>query len=275
MVATGLSVTTMVTHARSTLRVSGSTTVNPVVSEAAETLREREKIAITIDTAGGSTGGINALGDGRADVAMSSREINDKDRAKFANVDFRPVSIGLDAVSIVVSRDVWDGGVRSLTADQLRGIYEGNITNWKELRGADRPILFFNKEPGRGTWEVFAKWLYIKSESAPRATHPEVGANEEVRSKVGTSRGAVSFVSTPWADGKTIFALGIKTKDGSVIEASAANIANGSYPLSRPLFVITNGEPGGSAKVLIDYLLSDTGQAIVAKHSYLQLSELE
>ncbi len=272
-----LAVSTLVQHDAhaSSLRVSGSTTVNPVVSEAAEVLRAENDFTITIDTAGGSTGGINAVGDGRADVGMSSRGLNDSDREKFPSVHFHPVAIGHDAISIVVSKDVRDGGVKNLTADQLRGIYEGKITNWQELGGIDRRIVFFNKEPGRGTWEILAKWLYGKSESAPRASHPEVGANEEVRSKVAGTRGAISFVSTPWADNQRIFTLGINDKDGSVIEATTPNIASGTYPLSRPLFVITNGEPAGAAKVLVDYLLSPPGQELVARHGYLRLEDLE
>ncbi len=258
-----------------TLRVSGSTTVHPVVSEAAEVLRKDKDLAITIDTAGGSTGGINGLGDRRADVGMSSRPLNNADRKKFPLVDFHATSIGRDAVSIVVSKDVWEGGVKSLNADQFRGIYECKVTNWQELGGEDCRIVFFNKEPGRGTWEVLVKWLYGNPESAPRSNHPEVGANEEVRSKVSGTRGAISFVSTPWADGQRVFALGIQKDDGSVIGATGPDIASGDYPMTRPLFVITNGEPAGAAKVLIDYLLSDAGQELVAKHGYLRLADLK
>lgn len=261
--------------AQDALRVTGSTTVNPVVSEAAEVLRSEKNLVITIDTAGGSTGGINALGDGRADVGMSSRGIMDKDRSKFPDADFQPVAIGQDAVSLVVSKDVWEGGIKALSAAQARGIYEGRIKNWKEVGGPDLRIVFFNKEPGRGTWEVLAQWLYLKSENAPRVHHPQVGANEEVLSKVSSTRGAVSFVSASWVNGQTVFALGIRSEDGSVVEATGPNLANGSYPMSRPLYVITNGEPSGSVKVLIDYLLSDAGQALVAKHGYLRLADLE
>lgn len=261
--------------AQNALRVTGSTTVNPVVSEAAETLRENEGISITIDTAGGSTGGINALGDGRADVGMSSRGIHDQDRAKFAGVDFHPVSIGQDAVSIVVSKDVWDGGINALSAEQIRGIYAGDIKNWKELDGPDLRIVFFNREPGRGEWEVFTKFLYPDKKKAPRTNHPMVGSNQETRNKIGSTRGAVTFLSTPWADGQTVFALGIRNEKGEIIDATGQNIADGTYPMSRPLYVISNGEPSGPAKVLIDYLLSDVGQALVAKHGYLRLTDLE
>lgn len=260
--------------AQNVLRVTGSTTVNPVVSEAAETLRENEGITLTIDTAGGSTGGINALGDGHVDVAMSSRGINDKDREKFPDADFHPVSIGQDAVSIVVSKDVWDGGVNSLSPQQIRGIYEGSIKNWKAVGGPDLRIVFLNREPGRGEWEVFTKFLYPDKKEAPRTNHPMVGGNEETRSKTGGTRGAVTFLSSPWADGKSVFALGIRNEKWEIIDATGQNIASGAYPMSRPLYLITNGEPSESAKVLIDYLFSAAGQSLVAKHGDLRLADL-
>jgi phosphate transport system substrate-binding protein len=262
-------------HAQPSMRITGSTTVNPIVSEAAEVLRDVKGLAITIDTAGGSTGGINAVGDGRADVGMSSRGLNDSDREKFPAVEFHPVPIGRDAVSIVVSKDVWDGGVKSLTAAQIRDIYEGKVTNWKEAGGPDRRVVFFNREPGRGEWEVFTKFLYPDQKKAPKTSHAMVGGNEETRNKTGGTRGAVTFLSTPWADGQRVFAIGIKSDDGSVIEATGANIANGAYPMSRPLYVITNGEPTGAAITLIDYLLSAPGQELVAKHGYLRLADLK
>lgn len=261
--------------AQTSLRVSGSTTINPVVSEAAEALRQKKGLGITIDTAGGSTGGINALGDGRADVGMSSRALKNSDRKKFPSASFHPTPIGQDAVSMVVGADVWNGGVKSLTASQIRGLYEGKITNWKEVGGPDQRVVFLNREPGRGEWEVFTKFLYPGQKDAPRTNHAMVGSNEETRNKTGGTRGAVTFLSTPWADGKRVFALAIKDADGKVIEATGATIANGTYPMSRPLFVITKGEPTGSAKVLIDYLLSEPGQELVAKHGYLKLADLE
>lgn len=269
------SLTTSVLHAQTTLRVSGSTTVNPVVSEAAEVLRKEKDMAIVTDTIGGSTGGINALGDGRADLAMSSRALKESDFKKFPEVHFQPIHIGQDAVSMVVSKDVWEGGIHALSIEKMRKIYESTATNWKEFGGPDRRIVFFNKEQGRGTWEVFIHWLYGKAEKAPRVNHPEVGANAEVRSKVSATKGAISFVSTPWADGKSLFPLAIELPNHQTILAKSETIRDHSYPLSRPLYVITNGKPAGNAKILIDYLLSEAGQVFVAKNGYLKLSDLK
>jgi phosphate transport system substrate-binding protein len=261
--------------AQDVLRVNGSTTVNPIVTEAAEILKKEQGLGIQVDTQGGSSGGISALGDGRVDIAMSSRPLNDEDHKKYPGVKFHPVKIGEDAVALIVSKDVWNGGVKALTRDQVQGIYEKQTTNWKALGGPDRRIAFFNKEPGRGTWEVFANWLYGKVDKAPSVAHPEVGANEEARNKVGGSRGAISQLSASWADGETVFALGIKGDDGKVTMPTAEHIAAHEYPLSRSLWVITNGAPSGNAKVLIEFILSERGQELLHHHGYLSLADLK
>lgn len=276
VVRTGLWVGTLLSAAPAVaaLRVSGSTTVNPIVVGAAEALRAEQGLEIQVDTAGGSSGGISALGDGRVEVAMSSRPVSAEDRKKYPGIDLHPTAIGEDAVALIVARDVWEGGVRSVSADEMRGVYEGRIQNWKALGGADRRIVFFNKEPGRGTWEVFAHWLYGDAKKAPLVTFPEVGANEEARAKVASTRGALSQLSASWADSKTVFALAIEDADGRQTTPAVANIANGTYPLRRSLFLVTNGPPQGAAKTLVDYILAPSGQELVRKQGYLRLADL-
>lgn len=258
-----------------TLRINGSTTVNLPVAEAAEILRAERGLAIEVDTQGGSAGGISMLGDGRVQIGMSSKPLGDDDRSKYPRVAFHQIHIGEDAVALIVSKDVWEAGVRALSRDQFRDIYEGRVTNWNQLGGPDRRIAFFNKEPGRGTWEVFAHWLYGDSRKAPPVNFPEVGGNEETRNKVASTRGALSQLSASWADERRVFALGLKQADGTVVRPTLESIASGKYPLSRPLFLITNGEPVDSAKTLVEFLLADRGQALVRKHGYLSLDQLK
>ncbi len=253
------------------LRINGSTTVNPVVVEAAEILRTEKKATIFVDTQGGSSGGIAALGEGRAEIAMISRDLEPDDSKKFPKVRFQATRIGIDAIALIVSRDVWDGGVRILSRQQVQGIYEGTITNWKAVGGPDKRIVFFNKEPGRGTWESFAKWLYGDPKKAPDVSHPEVGANEEGRNKVASTPGSISQLSAAWADQKTVFAVAIRRLDGKVVAPTLATIADGSYPVARPLQVVTDGPPKGLAKEMIDLLLSPRGQALVEKLGYLKI----
>ncbi len=260
--------------AAETLKINGSTTVNLPVAEAAEILRAEQKLEIQVDTQGGSAGGISMLGDGLVEIGMASKHISEDDRAKYPAIKFHEVHIGEDAVALIVSRDVWDGGVKSLTKEQVKDIYEGRITNWKDVGGRPQRIAFFNKEPGRGTWEVFVQWVYDSPKAAPQVSFPEVGGNEETRNKVASTRGALSQLSPSWADRQRVFALGIKLADGSVIAPTNDNIATKKFPLSRPLFLLTRGEPAGSAKTFIDFVLSERGQELVKKHGYLRLKDL-
>jgi phosphate transport system substrate-binding protein len=257
------------------LKINGSTTVNLPVAEAADILRAEEKMDIQVDTQGGSAGGISMLGDGLVQIGMISKPLSTEDRAKYPRCDFRAIQVGEDAVALIVSKDVWDGGVRALTKGQIQEIYEGKIRNWKEVGGPAQRIAFFNKEPGRGTWEVFAHWLYGSPHAAPQVSFPEVGGNEETRNKVASTRGALSQLSSSWADGKRVFGLSLAMDDGAVVAPTEQNIANGRYPLSRPLFLITNGEPAGAAAKLVKFMLGERGQALVKKHGYLPLAELK
>lgn len=268
------SLVTMTASAAS-LRINGSTTVNPVAAEAAEILRAQNKMAIVVDTQGGSSGGISGIGDGSIDIGMSSKPIAQEDRAKYPKVNFVETKIGQDAVAIVVAAAVYNGGVKAVTKAQARDLYEGKITNWKQLGGPDQKVVFLNKEPGRGTWEVFAKWLYGDPKAAPEVSHQEVGGNEETRTKVISTKGAVSQLSSAWAENNPrIKALSVRLDDGRVVPPTAANIADGTYPMSRPLFFITNGPATGEAKRFIDFVLTPRGQELVKKHGYLRISDL-
>ncbi len=258
-----------------TLKINGSTTVNLPVAEAAEILRAEQKMEIQVDTQGGSSGGISMLGDGMVQVGMSSKPVSAEDRAKYPNAAIRETHIGEDAVALIVSKDVWEGGVKALTKQQIKDIYESRITNWKAVGGKPQRIAFFNKEPGRGTWEVFVHWVYRSPKAAPQVSFPEVGGNEETRNKVAATRGALSQLSSSWADGKKVFALGLKLEDGTVVHPTTESIATKQYPLSRPLFLLTNGEPAGGAKTLVDFVLGERGQELVKKHGYLRLKDLK
>ena len=261
--------------AAATLKINGSTTVNLPVAEAAEILRAEQKLDIHVDTQGGSSGGISMLGDGQVEIGMISKHVSEDDRKKYPQCAFKEIHLGEDAVALIVSKDVWDNNVRTLTKQQAKDIYEGKITNWKDVGGGkSQRIAFFNKEPGRGTWEVFVHWIYGSPKAAPQVSFPEVGGNEETRNKVASTRGAMSQLSSSWADGKKVFALSLVGDDGKAVEPTEANIATHKYPLSRPLFVLTNGEPKGDAKTMVDFLLSDRGQELVKKHGYLPLKAL-
>jgi phosphate transport system substrate-binding protein len=259
-----------------TLRISGSTTVNPVAADAAEVLRKDKGLTITVDTQGGSAGGISQLGMGQIEIGMSSKPVADADKAQFPKVDFVSTQIGEDAVGIIVRKEVVDGGLRSISKDQLRSLFEGKVRNWKELGGPDLKTFVYDKEPGRGTREVLDKFLYGKDVKAPAPptdndAYAIVGGNEETRTKLLSTPGSVAPLSSAFADGyPTLAVLAV----GGVLP-TAATIIDKTYPMSRPLFLLTNGAPTGNEKVFIDYVLSDEGQKLVTKNGYLTNAQLK
>ncbi|MGH8733899.1 MAG: substrate-binding domain-containing protein, partial [Burkholderiales bacterium] len=93
--------------------------------------------------------------------------------------------------------------------------------------------------------------------------------------KVTSTRGALSQLSASWADGERVFALGIRDREGRVAEPTPDHIASRTYPMSRPLFLLTDGEPQGEAKIFVDFMLSERGQELVKKHGYLRLKDLK
>lgn len=258
--------------ATSTLRVSGSTTVNPVAADAAEALRG-QGLKVTVDAQGGSAGGLAQLAQGQVDIAMSSKPVGDEDRKAYPAIDLVSTHIGSDAVGIVVRREIVDGGVRSLSRSQLQALFEGRVRTWRDLGGPDIPVLVYDKEPGRGTREVIDAYLYGKEKAPPPAQSNNVamvGGNEEGRSKVLSTPGGVTPLSTSFIAGQPqLAALAV---DG--VDPTPAHVVDRTYPMARPLFLVTNGPPAGAAKTFVDYVVSADGQRLVSKHGYLTLAEL-
>ncbi|RBL85687.1 phosphate ABC transporter substrate-binding protein, partial [Streptomyces cavourensis] len=224
-------------------------------------------------TQGGSAGGISQLAAGQIDIALSSKPISDEDRTAHPKADFVTTQIGSDAVGVIVTKPVADAGVKDLTVDQVRGLFEGKITNWSEVGGPKLDVFVYDKEPGRGTREVLDKYVYGDEKAPPPPDTDNfaiVGGNLETRNKLESTPGAVGPLSTGFVEGRE--KLAVVTLDG--IAASPENIASGKYPMNRPLYLITNGEPAGDAKKFIDYLLSDKGQALLEPHGYLSLKQI-
>jgi phosphate transport system substrate-binding protein len=261
--------------AAESLRIQGAPTVNRAVARAAQLLRTERGMEIQITTTGGSAGGIAALGDGEVQMALSSRMVTAEERAEAPDVRFNEIYFGEHVVAFVVSADVWESGVHALSRQELLDIYEGRITNWKEVGGADQKIIFYNSEQGRGTWEIFAQWLYGDAKRARPTNFPTVANDEDTINSVGFTKGSMSQLSAALVDNKSVFALGIKDASGHVVEPAPANAANHAYPLTRPLYMVVNDRPTRSVKVMVDLMLSPRGQEFVKKEGYYTRDEIE
>ncbi len=254
------------------LQASGSTTVAPVAADAAEALKSKG-LNITVATQGGSAGGISQLGSKQINMALSSKPLADEDRKAYPDTDFVPTQIGADAVGVIISKKVADAGVKSLTKEQVKGLFEGKITNWSQVGGPDLKVFVYDKEPGRGTREVLDKFVYGEEKAPPPPksdNYAIVGGNTETLNKLESTPGSIGPLSTGFIAGHDdLVAVAL---DG--IAPTLDNVKSSKYPMTRPLFMITDGKPKGTAKQYIDYVLSPEGQKLLPKHGYLTLKQM-
>ncbi len=251
------------------IRVAGSTTVLPIVSRAAERFQTRHtSVKITVN-AGGSGVGIHGAGTRRLDIGFASREITPKENNRYAASQLNTTVIGRDAVACVVSSEIFHGGVHSLSKQQIGDIYLGQITNWQQVGGPDRPIIVIDKETHRGTRHVFMQYLFGKSNARAPGARLVTGSNNEEQAKIAQSDSAIGMLSIAWINDDVV---GIGIREGrQVIEPTLDNVRTGHFPIARNLNLITAGKPKGVVKQFVDYLLSQEGQAIVEASGYIPI----
>ncbi len=251
-----------------TVRVQGSGIVAKAVNAVAPLLRE-SGVELKVTAEGGSSAGISAVGEGLAEVGMSLRAVSGQDRAGFPERRIEEVEIGFQAIALVVPRDVWESGVRALSREQMLRVYEGEITNWKQLGGEDRPVKFYNPEQGRGVWELFATWLYTDIRKAPLGERFETVANtDDALNSVEFNAGSLSLLPLGAVDGKGVFALSVREGKGEPIEPTGENVRQHRYPISRPLILLSD-RPAGDVRRFLTLMRAPEGQAAVKKNEFV------
>jgi len=253
--------------ASAAVTVKGSDTMVILSQRWAETYMKKnagKKIQVT---GGGSGTGIAALVNGTTDVANSSRAIKADESAKVRDrFNVLPVetAVARDGVALYVNEA---NPIAQLTVAQLRAIFLGDVTNWKEVGGADSPIVLYSRENSSGTY-VFFKENVLGGEdfAASAQTLPGTAA---VVNAVAKERYGIGYGGAAYAKG--VKEVKIAGKDGQAWLPSAENVKSGKYPLSRPLFMYTRATPAGEAKQFIDWCLSPEGQAIVTQVGYFPI----
>jgi phosphate transport system substrate-binding protein len=215
-------------------------------------------------TGGGSGIGIAALINGTTDLANSSRPMREAEKARVRdrfNVLPSETAVARDGLAVYVPET---NPVQQITLAQLKGIYMGDITNWKDVGGSDAPVVLYSRENSSGTYVFFKDNVLGGGDFAASAqTLPGTAA---VVNAVAKEKNGIGYGGAAYAKGvKEVKLVG---KDGQAYAPSAENVASGKYPLSRDLFVYTRGKPTGEAKEFIDYCLSAEGQGIVTQVGY-------
>lgn len=255
---------------RETIYVGGSTTVLPVISNAAESYKETNPNIRIIVNAGGSGVGINQVGEKKLDIGMISRGITEQEKAKYPAINFNPISIGKDAVVPVVSSEIYDAGITTLSLEQIGKIYSGEIRNWETLGGPDREILCVDKEASRGTRHVFMAAVFGDKEAPAPGADLVLGSNNEEQTALVQSNSAIGMLSNAWLN-DDVKGLTIQMPNGDTIEPTLANIINGTFPITRDLVIVTNGAPSGKVQTFVDYVLGEEGQKIVENAGYVRV----
>lgn len=254
------------------ITIAGSTSVLPIISIAAEEFRKNNPELNIIVNEGGSGVGVNQLGEGKIDIGMVSRDITQEEIEAYPNVTFNPISIGKDAVVPVISSEIFNSGITSLTLEEIAKIYRGEVRNWNELGGPDKEILVIDKEASRGTRHVFMEIVLGDKEAIAAGADLVLGSNNEEQTAIVQSDAAIGMLSNAWIN-EDIKGLNIKMMDGTLIEPSLKNIIGNKFPITRDVLIITNGKPTGATKDFIEYLLSSAGQKIVEEAGYVRVNQ--
>lgn len=253
--------------------VKGSDTMVNLASAWAEAYQLKNP-QVKISVSGGGSGfGITALIDGTTDLCNNSRPLKEEEieRAR-TEKGFEPIStvVALDGISVVVNPQ---NPVNDLTLDQLAAIYSGKITNWHEVGGVDAPIVVLSRDSNSGT-HVFFKEHVIQAKDKNAEYGPDVQflpTSQSIHDEVVRNPNAIGFFGLGYVSEK-VKVLGIR-KDASSepVIPTLESIRNGSYPISRPLFVTTRGEPEGLIKDYLDWILGPEGQRIVAELDFVPI----
>jgi len=250
-------------QAQEKLTLDGSTTVGPIAKAFAEYhMRQNPGTTITVSESG-SGNGAKALLNGTCDIANLSRDLKDTEQKAMKEKGMNPVQhiVAFDALPVMVHPS---NKVKGLTIAQVRDIYTGKITNWKDVGGSDLAIVVISRDTNSGTYESF-KELALKKDDKILGGAEYVGSNGAIRQRVQVTKGAIGYAGLGFVD------RSVKALEINGVAPSVETVRNKTYPLARPLFMFTNGEPKAeslSARFL-GIALTEKGQEIIEEIGFI------
>lgn len=251
------------TSVSGSLAVTGSTTVLPIAGQAAEAFMDANAEADIQVSGGGSSVGVQAVGEGTADIGMASRELKDAEKESYP--DLVQHVVAKDGIALIINTE---NPVESLTVEQVRMIYTGEITSWNEVGGNDAEIVVVGRDSASGTRASFEELVMDKQEFV--ATMLEKNSNGAIQQTIAGTPGAIGYVGLGYVD-ETV--KGVKMDvDGTLVDPTVENVIAGTYPIARELNMFTKGEATGLAATFIGFILSDEGQAIVEEEGFVPVA---
>ncbi len=245
------------------LVIKGSTTVLPIAQKVSEAyMQENPNTKISI-SGGGSGNGIKALIDASTDIAMSSRFIKQSEVELAVQKGNYPVphAVAYDCIIPVVHPD---NKVKNLSLAQLKAMYKGEIKNWKDVGGADHPVVIISRDTSSGTYEVWSEKVLQKDRVFPGALLQ--ASNGAIVQAVSKNKNAVGYIGLGYLDDS------VKAVTVDKVEGSVETTLNGTYPVSRALFMFTPGWPEGKTAQFLNFLKDpDKGQKHVAEIGFVPL----
>ena len=257
------------TGVKTTIKISGSTTVLPIVQAAADKYMATHPDADIQVSGGGSGVGIQAIGAKTVDIGMSSAEVTKAQMAQYPG--FVITTVAQDGIAVVVNPA---NTIQYITLDQVKGIYTGKITKWTEISGANVPntnnqIVIVGRDSASGTRTYFDQT--VLASATPTNKMLEKNSNGAVAQTIAQTPGAIGYVSIGFLS-PDVKALPIWYNANKIIAPTLSTVKDKTYPVSRSLYLVTNGQPTGLTGDFINYLLSADGQDIVAAQGYVKLS---
>ena len=251
-----------------TITVKGSDTMVVLGQRWAEEYMKKNPKAVIQVTGGGSGTGISALINGTTDICEASRSMKDTEKKQVAEKSGAPpveMPVAKDGLSVYVNES---NPLTELTMAQLKAIFTGKVTSWKDVGGPDANIIPYSRENSSGTYVFFKEHVLENADYTPRAQN--MPGTAAVVNAVAKEKFAIGYGGAAYSKG--IKVLKIK-KDAATpgISPSDATIKDGTYPLSRPLFFYTRTKPSADIKAFTDWVLSKDGQAIVVKVGYFPI----
>ncbi|MEH2370043.1 phosphate ABC transporter substrate-binding protein [Nostoc sp.] len=241
------------------LVLTGSSTIAPLAAEIGKRFESQHPGARVDVQSGGSSRGVSDARQGVANVGMVSRAL-----LKPEENDLKAFSIARDGVTVILHKD---NPVKSLNNKQVVDIYTGKVTNWKQVGGTDGAITVVNKAEGRSTLELFTH--YFKLKNTDIKAQVVIGDNQQGIKTVAGNPNAIGYVSIGSAENSAANGVAIKLLPVNGIAATTANVQNGTFPISRPLNLVTKTQPQGLTKAFLDFAQSQQVNDIVQKQNFV------